>query len=96
MSHACPKCGPLQSTDLQAVTGRAAYAVVLKDWRFWAIAVGTMLAIGVTAGMLHLHPSAVGAGGGAVIGLVLATWVGRVKKCARCGAIAGPSRGSPG
>jgi hypothetical protein len=84
----CPACGPIGPADQEPVDFGTAYIALLKDWRAWLIGRGVMLGAGLLAGALHLDTAAVGAGGGAVITLVLIAQVQRVRRCRRCRALA--------
>lgn len=82
----CPKCSAeIAVADLTTPTRGALARAVLTDWRVWALAVAVMLVSGVIAGALEL-PNA-GAGGGAVIGILVALRMGRLRACPKCGGV---------
>jgi hypothetical protein len=91
MSSACASCGPIDPAEARPVPPGEAAGIVLRDWRTWALAVAAMVVVGLAVGALgatgvRLPAGSVGAGGGAIIGLMVAARIARVRRCGRCGA----------
>ena len=66
-SPTCPKCGPRNDEDLEALAPRDAYLTQLKSWRTWAVAFGVTALTGMICGALHLSTAGMGAGSGVLI-----------------------------
>jgi len=84
---ACPKCNATHAvTALQRPPYGEAVKALLKDWRVWAVAFGTTLALGMLSGGLGVGQAYVGAVSGAIIGVTMWFRMRQLRRCPGCGA----------
>lgn len=83
----CPKCNATISLAEVGTPTRGEIAkAILLDWRVWVASFVIMMLSGVLASAMNV-PSAGGIGGGAIIGVLIAVRMGKLRACPSCKAV---------
>lgn len=86
---ACASCGAEVADDAWTAPSRGEAAkAILTDWKTWALAFGIFAVVGLITNALGVVQHT-GAGGGAAVGVLIATRMTRLRVCPACKRVVG-------